>query len=176
MFKQIAEHFIKRLLTSDNFNSANPVKDTALLFPAFWEKLQKSIVAFNVKYPAIKVVFVETYRSNDLQLQHYKNGASQIKKDGMHHFGIAADLAFMINGKFSYNGDYKYLRACHETENLTILPPWDIGHVQFIPVSKQQDLRNEVYSAVKQFQKENGLIPDGIPGQKTISKAKQLYL
>lgn len=173
----IAEHYLRRLITGANFFSTKPIKDTALLFPPFLQLLQKSIDKFNVKYPAVKVVYVETYRSNALQLQHYNNGASGIKKNGMHHYGIAADLAFNINGKFTYNGDYKYLRECHTAAGLHLLGAWDIGHVQYIPANAndQAALRLTVNNAVKAFQRKHGLTADGIAGPKTIAKAKEVY-
>lgn len=170
--KSIAAHYVAKIIASDKFNNPNPCKDRNLLVKDFNEALTKSIEAFNKKYPDIEIVFVETYRSNVLQAIHYKNGASKVKKDGMHHFGIAADLAFKINGKFSYNGDYVHLRKCHEAQGLHLLGVWDQGHVQLIPVSEQQILRNEVTKAVKAFQKANGLVADGIVGPKTIAKAK----
>jgi len=172
----ISAHFLSNLVTSDNFLSSSPVKDPALLFPLFGEKLSRSIAAFNKKYPGIEVVFVETYRSNTLQLIHYNNGASKIKKDGMHHFGIAADLAFKINGVFSYKGDYTYLRQCHANQGLNLIGAWDIGHVQYIPVSEQSALRLTVNNAVIKFQKFYDLKPDGIIGSKTIAKAKEIFL
>lgn len=171
--KEITEHYIKILIPNPAYNNPKPTKDRSLLVKTFNEALERSISKFNLKYPDIEVVFVETYRSNALQKIHYDNGASKIKKDGMHHYGIAADLAFKINGKFSYNGDYKHLRQCHEAEGLYLLGLWDIGHVQMIPVSEQQTLRNEVLKAVKKLQKENGLVVDGVVGPKTIGKAKE---
>lgn len=172
---EIAGFFLKSLVTSDKFLNANPVKDPALLLPAFYSKLQKSIAEFNIKYPNVEIIFVETYRSNTLQMQHFKNGASKIKKDGMHHYGIAADLAFRINGKFTYNGDYSYLRKCHKSAGLEVLGLWDIGHVQYIPVSEQSALRLTVNNAIVKFQKAYGLKPDAIPGKNTIAKAKEVY-
>jgi len=172
--QQITNHYIYKLIVSENYNSVKPIRDRSLLVPEFNEALTRSISKFNAKYPDIEIVFVETYRSNALQAIHYKNGASKIKKNGMHHYGIAADLAFQIDGKFSYNGDYEYLRKCHEEEGLILLGLWDIGHVQFIPVSKQVDLRIEIVKGIKAFQKENGLVADGIVGPKTIAKAKEV--
>lgn len=171
----IAQHFLSNLVTSDKFLSSSPVKDTALLFPLFAEKLSRSIAAFNKRYPDIEVLFVETYRSNTLQAIHYNNGASKIKKDGMHHFGIAADLAFKINGVFSYKGDYTYLRKCHSDQGLNLIGAWDIGHVQYIPVSEQSALRLTVNNAIIKFQKTYNLKPDGIPGNKTIAKCKEVF-
>jgi hypothetical protein len=176
-YNNIAEHYLRRLITGPKFFSSVEVKETALLYPPFFDKLQLSIAAFNKKYPAVEVVFVSTYRSNTLQLIHYNNGASGIKKNGMHHYGIAADLAFKINGKFTYNGDYNYLRDCHKKQGLFLIAKNDVGHVQFIPVNAitQNALRSTVTNAVIEFQKQHKLKPDGIPGKFTIAKAKEVF-
>lgn len=172
--KAIAEHYIKNLITSPLYNSPDPIRDTTLLFTPFFDKLTLSINMFNVQYPDVKVVFVETYRSNILQLQHYNNHASKIKRNGMHHYGIAADLAFKINGQFTYKGNYDFLRSCHERAGLHLLGAWDIGHVQGIDVNGQIMLRYNVEQAVKEFQREHGLTVDGIVGKITIAKAKEV--
>jgi hypothetical protein len=175
MKQVIASYFLTDIVTSDEFVINTPCKDTGLLFPEFWAKVQASIAAFNERYPDIEIVIVETYRSNVLQHQYYLNGASKINKDGMHHFGIAADLAFKINGKFSYQGDYEFLRTCHTAQGLHLLGLWDIGHVQFIDVADQLQLRNEVETVTRKFQSEHGLVSDGIIGPKTIAKAKEVF-
>lgn len=175
MLRDIAAHYVSKLISNPLYNSANPVRDTALLFPAFLTLLTQAIKLFNARYPDIKVVFVETYRSNTLQLIHFNNGASKIRKDGMHHFAIAVDCFFNVDGKNTYNGDYKFLRECFSQVGLTLLGLWDMGHVQMIPISDQQNLRNEVAKAVKRFQSENGLVADGIVGKKTIAKAKEIF-
>lgn len=174
--KNIAEFYIKKLIPSDKYLNVLPCKDRSLLLPEFNDAVSRSIAKFQSRYPDVEVVFVETFRSNALQLKHFKNRASKIKSNGMHHYGIAVDLAFKIEGEFSYQGDYKYLRECHEMEGLKLLGLWDAGHVQYVPVVKQADLRNTVLMSIKEFQKQNGLTPDGIVGAKTIAKAKTIYL
>lgn len=173
--KAIADFYIKSLIKSDKYFSPNPVKDETLLYPPFLNKVKASISEFNKTYPNIDVIFVETYRSNTLQLTHFNNGASKIKKNGMHHYGIAVDIAFKINGKFSYNGDYKLLRECHRKQGLELLGVWDMGHVQFVKVSEQATLRNAVDRAVRNFQFDNGLTVDGVVGKKTQAKAKEIF-
>lgn len=174
--KEIAKWFLENVITSKDFNNKNGVKDTAILFPPFFAKVQKGIAEFNKKYPNVTIVFVETYRSNDRQLMHFNNGASKIRKDGMHHFSIAVDLAGNVNGKFTYDIDYKHLRSCMANQGLTLLGLWDAGHFQYIPVKDQTALRNACYGAIKDFQKKYGLKVDGIPGTKqTIPKAKEVF-
>ncbi len=175
--KAIADFYLQKLITSPVYFSPNPGKDVNLLFPDFYKKVTSGIAYFNAKYPKVKVVFVETYRSNALQYTHYKNGASGIPKNGMHHYGIAVDCAFNINGKFSYDGDYKHLRTCFTQAGLFLIAKNDEGHVQYIPVSRveQNKLRESVLIAVKDFQRENGLTSDGVVGPKTIAKAKEVF-
>lgn len=181
MYKEIVDFYIKKLIPSADYNNTKSVKSLDLLFPAFRVKIEDAMKKFNEKYPKVKLVFVETYRSNARQLMHYNNGASKIKKNGMHHYGIACDCAFEFDTdgdgdiEFSYDGDYNYLRECWKAQGLTLLGEWDKGHAQFIPVNNQDILRSEVLAGVKKFQGSNDLVPDGIVGNKTIAKAKELY-
>jgi len=174
--QQLADFHLKTLLPDDSYFSDRPVKNTALLFPDFFVKVQAAVAEWNETYPNIEVVFVETYRSNTLQMAYFNNGASKIKTNGMHHYGIGVDCAFNVNGEFTYQGDYELLRKCFEAQELHLLGSWDIGHVQMIPatLNDQQALRNTVTAAIKDFQRSNGLVVDGIPGPKTQAKAKEL--
>ena len=174
-FKKVTEHYIKKLITSTNYNSLNPCRDSELLLVDFYKKVKQGIKAFNNVHSDVEVFLVETYRSNKLQLQYYDSGASKIRKNGMHHYGIAADCAFKVNGKLTWNGDYKTLRQCFSDAGLNLLGLWDAGHVQFVPVSEQGALRSAVDKGVKDFQRANGLVVDGIVGPKTIAKAKEVY-
>lgn len=174
MNKQIATHFITKIAPSKDYRNPSPVKKMDLLLPDFRGKLERAIKKFNEKYPDVEVLIYETYRSNILQQKYFKAGVSKIRQNGMHHFGIAADCAFRINGKFSYSGDYKHLHKCFRDEGLVRLS-WEEAHIQLIPVSAQGQLRNEVNKEIKKFQKENGLTPDGIIGIKTLSKLSEVY-
>jgi hypothetical protein len=114
-----------------------------LLLPDFYNILIFCFNEYQKKYSSQKVFITETYRSNVLQLKYFKQGKSKIRKNGMHHYGIAADVAFLINDKLSYKGDYNYLRRLFKENNLTVLD-WELGHVQYIPVSEQSALREEI--------------------------------
>ena len=173
--KEIAQHFLRHVITHKDFFSDKAIKDMGILFPPFREKVEAGISKFNEKYPDVKVIPVETYRSNERQMMHYNNGASKIKKDGMHHFAIAIDLAGEVKGKFTYDIDYKHLRRCIEETGLTLLGVWDMGHSQYIPVGDQGALRKACYGAVEDFQRQYGLKVDGEPGSKTATKAKEVF-
>lgn len=174
--KEIVDHYIQKLITSDLYYSEKPCKDSNLLVTFFREKVASAITNYQLKFPGIEVVYVETYRSNALQLKHFNNRASKIKKDGMHHYGIAADFMFKIDGHATYQGDFKSLRQCFLDEGLFLLGEWDAGHVQGIAVEDQSLLRTSVTQGIKNFQQENGLTADGIVGPNTINKAKELFL
>jgi len=143
-FAQIAQFFVKKLMPNPKFNSPEPNADQSLLFPAFLEQVNLCISLYNKSHENQDITFTETYRSNALQSIYYSNGASKIKENGMHHYGIAADCIFVISGKRTYKGDVVGLRKIFRDNNLFILGMWDALHVQFIPVNEQAALRNEV--------------------------------
>jgi hypothetical protein len=140
--KKIVLFFTSVLAKSPKFTSATAVNDQELLFPDFLTKLNSCIVEYKKTYPSQNITFTETYRSNTLQAIHFKNGASKIKKNGMHHYGIAADSIFIIAGKKTYKGDIPLIRKIYKNNGLTILGMWDALHVQYIPVENQQELRD----------------------------------
>jgi len=175
-YQKIADWLIKTIIPSGIWDSKQIIKDEKYLFPDFLKKVK----AANAEFEAAKgysVKFVETYRSNALQEQAWASGHSGIRKNGMHHYGIAVDQFFFKDGKSTYDGDYKFLRECMKKQSLYLIAKNDEGHVQYIPVNsdEQNELRAQVDYAIKQFQKSNGLVADGIVGNKTVAKAKKLY-
>lgn len=142
-YENICKHYNDNIKESEYYNSPKPIKDVDLLLQEFYNLLVFCFNEYQKKYPNQNVYITETYRSNSLQLKYFQQGKSKIRKNGMHHYGIAADVAFLINDKLSYKGDYNYLRRIFKENNLTVLD-WELGHVQFIPVSKQNAFRKEV--------------------------------
>lgn len=178
MYEEIAKHYIEKIIPSEDYFSNKSVRNTNLLFPEFLEKVNIATESFQNIYSNVKVFITETYRSNELQLLYFKNKASKIKVNGMHHYGIACDQCFMIEDRVTYKGDFKTLRKCLTEAGLFVLGSWDIGHTQFISSSfKDQNLlRNTVKEFLLEFQFMNDLKVDGIVGKYTIAKAKELYV
>ncbi|CAL1519738.1 peptidoglycan-binding protein [Chitinophaga sp. MM2321] len=169
------DFYLQTLVTSTKYNSQTPVDDQALLYPDFLARLKSCVSQYRQTYPDQDITFTETYRSNTLQEQYFNNGASKIKTNGMHHYGIAADSIFIINGKRTYKGDINLIRSIYKQNGLTILGMWDALHAQYITIAQQQPLRNAVKAAIKKFQKDNDLVPDGIVGKKTIAMARKVF-
>lgn len=173
--QQIADFYLRKVITNDSYFSKTRVSDTKLLFKPFYDLVMKSFEQYKKYYPLSKPEIFETYRSNSLQLKYYNQGASKIKKNGMHHYSISADVTFRINGEITWHGDYDYMRWLHRDNGLHLIARGDDGHVQFIKIAQQTELRNTVDKAVRKFQKENKLVVDGIVGNKTIKKAKEIF-
>lgn len=173
--KKITDFYLRTLLINPQFNSANPVSDQSLLFPDFLARLNTCIGQYKQQRPGQDITYTETYRSNVLQLKHFNNGASKIRKNGMHHYGIAGDSIFIIGGKRTFKGDVTLIRKIYKDNGLTILGMWDALHVQFIPVADQQKLRDAVSAAITLFQKQNGLQQTGEANAETIAKAKTVF-
>jgi Putative peptidoglycan binding domain len=172
---EIAEFFLKKLLPHPKFDSAALNPDQSLLIPKFQGALKACIKDYRKKYPKQDINFTETYRSNALQLMHFNNGASKIKADGMHHYGIAGDSIFIIGGKRTYKGDVVGIRKIYKNNGLHILGMWDALHVQYIPVSEQAQLRVTVKNKLKEFQKANNLAQTGKADAATIAAAKKKF-
>jgi hypothetical protein len=172
---KIAQHYLEKIIVSGKYKLPSPCKDIDLLLPDFKSIVDESIYEYN-QVNNDEVYILETYRSNALQLAYYHRGASQIKTNGMHHYGIAVDLCRAADGKYAdYNLDYKVLRHIAQAKRLTVLNI-EQAHFQLIPVFEQEHLRTIVRNEVIEFQKNHNLVPDGIVGIKTITKAKETFI
>lgn len=171
----ISDFHMHTLLVDQRYNSPFPVDDQKLLLPDFLGKLKVCIGQYKQKHPDQDISFSETYRSNTLQMLYFKRGSSKVQKNGMHHYGIAADSVFIIDGKQTYKGDINLLRQIYKSNGLTVLGMWDPLHVQLIAVSDQPALRNEVSNAIKQFQSQNGLPATGEADDATLARARQIF-
>lgn len=173
--RKIADFFLEALVPHPKFNSVDLNPDQSLLFPGFSSAIKASVGDYQKLHQEHDVTFTETYRSNALQLKHYNNGASKIKANGMHHYGIAADSIFVINKKKTYKGDVVGLRKTYAANGLFLLGMWDALHVQFIPVKEQAALRTAVKERLIAFQKANGLPQTGEADAATIAMAKRKF-
>jgi len=98
----------------------------------------------------IELMVFETYCSEERQRSLFEQGASQLRKVGVHHYGLAADLVKNINGEPSWKGDFSFLGHLARQHGLISGIDWgnpsvhhtfvDSDHVQRVTVGRQAKL------------------------------------
>ena len=164
-----AEHFCKKIVTSNEYFNNGVHGNPNLLFPTLKAK------ADEVCSEVDNLFIFETYRSNERQKDLHSKGWSKIEQYGMHYYGIAVDLVFKDDGKWTWDGDYKTVREKYKEKGLIVLGSWDMAHAQMVTVSQQSNLRNTVRKTVMDYQAQCGLRADGDAGIKTQQAFRKLF-
>ena len=136
------------------FRSTRRVSDPALLEPAMRAAVQAVIA--DAAAHGIKLMIFETYRSQERQVELFNQHASQLKKVGVHHYGLACDIVKDVNGEPSWKGSFSFLQALAKAHGLIWGGDWgtpnvhhsfqDTDHVQRCSVADQAKLfRGEWY-------------------------------
>jgi hypothetical protein len=130
------------------FKSTDRISDPDLLEPTT-RKLVQAIVA-DARAHGIKLMIFETYRSPQRQMALYDQGATKLKKVGVHHYGLACDLVKDINGQPSWKGDFSLLGHLAHEHGLIWGGDWgnpnikhsfiDDDHVQRCTIGRQAAL------------------------------------
>lgn len=108
--------FYNRVITQDpRFHSEERVADLALLEPATREKILNLMAAAKAK--GIELFVFETYRSEQRQLELFRQGGSKLKTVGGHHYGLACDL-FKNNRAGKSDDDNKLLEQIAREQGL----------------------------------------------------------
>jgi hypothetical protein len=133
---------------SPQFKNKDRVSDPNLLEPRT-RKLVDVIVA-DAKANGLKLMIFETYRSQQRQELLFEQGATKLKKVGVHHYGLACDLVKDINGQPSWKGDFSLLGHLAHAHQLIWGGDWgnpgvhhtflDNDHVQRITIARQAAL------------------------------------
>ncbi len=121
------------------FESCKSISDVNLLYPEFTFLILK---LFTVAYSTgLKIFIKETYRSQARQLELFEKGYTQLKQNGMHHFGVAADLSFYKNKKSEPIKEIEWQKLGKIGKNLGLYwgGDWitfkDCSHLQLIPAT-----------------------------------------
>jgi hypothetical protein len=95
---------------------------------------------------------LETYRSQARQSRLFVQRATQLRTVGCHGYGVAADFGVFVDGKYAENNaPYVFLRDLARKHGLISGQDWghakegnfvDSGHVQRVPVWRQNDMFN----------------------------------
>ncbi len=136
------------------FHSTNPVEDLNLLEPTM-RGLVRQIIQ-DAATLGFKLMAFETYRSQERQEELFDQHATQLKKAGVHRYGLACDLVKVIGGAPSWKGDFTFLGRLAYQHKLIWGGDWgtpnlphksfDAVHVQRCSVARQAALfRGEWY-------------------------------
>jgi hypothetical protein len=142
-------NFYKDVIRADaRFNSVELINAVDLLEPTMRAKV-KSIIDDAKAYGLDFMVF-ETFRSAARQKKLYDQGATQLKKVGVHNYGLACDIVKSINGQPSWKGDFSLLGRLAQQHGLIWGGDWgrpdlphsfvDAVHVQWCSISRQAAL------------------------------------
>jgi len=123
------------------FNSIERVVDESLLEPHFRAEVNAIITDAATEGTRLRVL--ETYRSQERQALLFTQGATQLRRVGVHHYGLACDFGILRNGQVDWHADYNIIGRLAEARHLV----WggrfsfhDDGHVQAVSVADQPKL------------------------------------
>ena len=144
--------YSEKIKTQANYTATDRISDLVMLYPPFAFSVIKLFA--KAQSEQLLVCIFETYRSQERQLELFNKGATKLKKNGMHHFGIAADLVFLDGQKNpSWDVIYNWTRLGKIGQDLGL--EWggswsgfvDKPHFQLISatVAEQQKIIKEKY-------------------------------
>lgn len=148
-------NFYEEIIQTDpRFQSTDPISDLSLLEPI--TRAAVEAIISEAAANGIDLMVFETYRSQELQEIYFDRGVTKLRKVGVHHFGLAADIVKVVNGEPSWDGDFSFLGTLAEKFDLIWGGDWgepnqphsfrDYVHVQRIRVVDQGPLfRGEWY-------------------------------
>lgn len=129
------------------FRSTDCIRDLALLEPETRAAVEGIIT--DAKQLGIELIVTETYRSVERQEQLFRQGATKLQAVGVHHYGLAADFAKLVDGTASWSGDWSFLGELAERHELIWGGTWgtpgphsfvDSDHVQRCALADQRRL------------------------------------
>lgn len=143
-------NFYEDVIKKDSrFNTTKKISDLALLEPG----TRAAVLALvsDAKKEGHNVFIMETYRSCARQSYLFMKKYTQLKKVGVHHYGLAADIGLELKGLYDPNGaDYMFLVELCQKHGLVSGIDWgtpqlhhsfrDYDHVQRVPVHMQDEL------------------------------------
>jgi hypothetical protein len=144
----MSNFYLDLIKPSRHFETTECYSGLDLLFPPF----RKSVEAILVDAEAAghKMMVFETYRSQARQEQLFADGKSELKTVGVHHYGLAADIVFVVNGQPNWDGDFALLRDLADKHGLISGVDWgspgvhhsfvDSDHVQLVHIDQQPAL------------------------------------
>ena len=140
------------------YTSVELVSSLEMLEPTFRQKIQ-SLIAEAATQGHELMVF-ETFRSQVRQHQLFLEKKTKLPTVGVHHYGLAADIVFNVNGKPTWpsDEDFKILGPLARAQELIWGGDWgepqdhntfpDMDHSQWCSLERQQMLFHEQWYPV----------------------------
>ncbi len=132
------------ILKDARYKSKKLVADMGLLEPVMRQKVEAVIE--DAKAHGINLMVFETFRSLARQEELFAQGATKLKKVGVHNYGLACDIVKSVGGTPSWKGDFSLLGQLAREHGLIWGGDWgspksrhsfvDPVHVQRITVAK----------------------------------------
>ncbi len=140
----------KEILKYEKFHFLEINSDIKILYPNFAYLILKLFA--NAYSSGLKVLIKETYRSQARQFKLFQEGHTQLKQNGMHHFGVATDFCFRdTQNKPPQEKDWQILGEIGRNLGLFWGGDWktfkDFPHFQLIPatIEDQKKIMNGQY-------------------------------
>ena len=143
-------NFYETVIRKDpRFNSLDKIDDMALLEPEFRAKVETFRSFAEHQGHVFKVI--ETFRSQRRQALLFSRGATQLRRVGVHGYGLAIDFGIFINGVYDPKGyDYLFFADLARRAGVVSGIDWgtpkqkhsfkDYDHIQGVPVFRQDAL------------------------------------
>jgi hypothetical protein len=142
-------NFYTDVISNDpRFNSPTRISDLALLEPVMRQAVQNIIAGASAS--GLTMEPFETYRSQARQAALYAQRATKLRTVGVHHYGLACDIVFVVDGQPSWKGDFSALRDLARANSLVWGGDWgepsqphtfiDMDHVQRCTLAQQPEL------------------------------------
>lgn len=141
------------IVQSEAYNSSLKQNAVELLHPVIRRKVLA--VISDLKSGGIQATIFETYRSQVRQERLFQQGVTKLQSVGVHHYGLAADIVFIVDGNLNWDVDYSPLFEAARNHNLITGHDWghpeldhtfrDDDHVQWCSIADQQKLFNHTW-------------------------------
>jgi hypothetical protein len=171
---EAAMTFYTDIIEKDHrFDSVNVINDLALLEPGTRAAVEAMIADAALAGHELRVL--ETYRSQARQHMLWTQHLTQLSKVGCHGFGVAADLALYVNGRYDPNGQhYMFMEALAKKHGLVSGIDWgapnavhsfhDYDHVQRVPVFRQNAMFAETWYPPSAYDPYADQVAHGVKG------------
>lgn len=118
----MTDFYTEVIMKDPRFHSLERVADINLLEPTTRQKVLNLMA--DAKKNGIEMAIYETYRSQQRQLELFKQGQSKLRTVGGHHYGLACDLFRYAKGDPTRNEDYLLLGQLAHSNGLVWGGDW----------------------------------------------------